>query len=276
VKSEAPPVGKFDPLAYWEQRLRLNFGPGGVGCLGLSEGYNKWLARVRAIVVRRALLSACPDWNGHHVLDIGSGTGFWIEQWRRLGVASVVGSDFATGSVARLRPQWGRTAIHHIDITAHDVPVIGRFDAVSAFDVFFHIVDDAAYGRAWRNVASLLRPRGLFVFTENFLRSAPERQPHLVSRTLAGIERHAFEAGFEILLRRPVFVLMNRPIDSVSPRLLWWWRTLERIVSHEWTGSVVGAGLYPIDVLLTSILRQGPSTELMICQRRADEPITTT
>jgi SAM-dependent methyltransferase len=276
MQSVSPAVVEFDPLSYWEQRLHQNFDPCGVGCLGLSEGYNRWLARVRATVVRRALRSACRDWRGHNVLDVGSGTGFWIEQWRRLGVASVAGSDFTSGSVARLRKRWGHTAIRSIDITAHEFPLAGRFDAVSAIDVFFHIVDDAAYARAWRNVGSLLRPGGLFVFTENFLRNEPERRQHLVSRTLRDIERQASDSAFEILLRRPVFVLMNRPIDSASRPLRRWWRTLERIVSHERAGSVFGAGLYPIDVLLTSILRQGPSTELMICRRRADEPVTTT
>jgi hypothetical protein len=152
----------------------------------------------------------------------------------------------------------------------------GPFDAVSAFDVFFHIVAEAAYARAWRNVASLLGPGGLFLFTENFLRNEPERQQHLVSRTLCEIERHAYDAGFEILSRRPVFVLMNRPIDSSSPSLSWWWRNLERVVSHEWAGSVMGAALYPIDVLLASLLRQGPSTELMICRKREGEDVTTT
>jgi hypothetical protein len=112
------------------------------------------------------------------------------------------------------------------------------------------------------------------VFTENFLRTEPEHREHLVSRTLRDIERHAFDSGFDILLRRPVFILMNRPIDSVSPPLLWWWRTLERIVSRQWAGSVIGAGLYPIEALLTSLLSQGPSTELMVCRRRA-EAITT-
>jgi hypothetical protein len=113
----------------------------------------------------------------------------------------------------------------------------------------------------------LVRPGGLFVLTENFLRNQPERRQHLVSRTLRDIERHVSDTGFEVLARQPVFVLMNRPIDSASPSLLWWWRMLERAVSREWVGSAAGAALYPIEILLTSILRQGPSTELMICRR---------
>jgi SAM-dependent methyltransferase len=201
------------------------------------------------------------------VLDIGSGTGFWIGQWQRLGVRSVAGSDFTTESVARLRERWGGAAIHHFDITSTEVTVPGQFDGVSAFDVLFHIVDDDAYARAWRNVAALLRPGGLFALTENFLRHGPERQAHLVSRTLSDITRCARAAGLEIVDRRPVFVLMNRPVDSTSPSLHRWWRGLERVASREWVGSVVAASLWPLEVLLASLLREGPSTELMICRK---------
>jgi SAM-dependent methyltransferase len=267
VKVKSPAAGRFDPLVYWERRLNRNFGPGGVGCLGLSEAYNRLLYRVRRAAVRRAILSVHSDWHGQRVLDIGSGTGFWIEQWQRIGVGSVVGSDFTTESVARLRERWGDAAIVSLDITGSDVGVPGRFDAVSAFDVLFHIVHDDAYARVWWNVAALLRPGGVFLFTENFLRGQAEHQPHLVSRTLPEIVRYALGAGFEILDRRPVFVLMNRPIDSGSPALRWWWRGLERMARREGIGSVIGHALYPLEVALTSILRQGPSTELMICRK---------
>ena len=47
------------------------------------------------------------------------------------------------------------------------------FDAVSAFDVLFHIVDDAAYGRAFQNIASLLKPGGWFLWSDNFLKANP-------------------------------------------------------------------------------------------------------
>lgn len=267
VQRISPQAETFDPLAYWEDRLHRNFGPVGVGCLGLSEGYNRWLFRVRAAAVRRALLTVRSDWRGQHVLDIGSGTGFWIRQWRRLGAGSVAGSDFTTRSVASLRRRWGETAIYQFDITDRQVRLPGQFDAVSAFDVLFHIVDDIGYARAWENVASLLRRGGLFAFTENFLRDEPERQPHLVSRTLQEISQHVLACGFEILDRRPVFVLMNRPIDSTSPSFHWWWRTLERMATRDGLGSVVGGALWPLEVLLTSTFRQGPSTELMICRK---------
>jgi SAM-dependent methyltransferase len=257
----------FDPRSYWEARLRDNLGPSGVGCLGLANGYNRWLSRVRAVAVRRALRFARPDWRGASVLDIGSGTGYWIEQWRHLGVESVAGSDFTTEAVERLRLRWGANAIHELDVGTDALSVDGPFDGVSAIDVFFHIVDDDAYARAWRNVASLLRPGGLFVLTENLLRDAPERREHLVSRTLADVLGWARDAGFGIVAHRPVFVLMNRPIDSTWRPLHRWWRGLERVASHEWLGYAAGAALFPIEVTMASALHDGPSTEILICRR---------
>jgi SAM-dependent methyltransferase len=262
-------AGAFDPRSYWELRLRNNLGPSGVGCLGLADGYNRWLSRVRALSVRRALRDARPRWEGASVLDIGSGTGFWFRQWERLGVESVAGSDFTTEAVERLRLRWGATAIHQLDITTDALGVAGPFDAVSAIDVFFHIVDDDAYARAWSNVASLLRPGGLFVLTENLLRDAPERLTHLVSRTLADVVGRARDAGFRIVGRRPVFVLMNRPIDSTWPPLHRWWRGLERVAAHDRLGSAVGAALFPIEVTVASALSEGPSTEILVCRRPA-------
>jgi hypothetical protein len=37
-------------------------------------------------------------------------------------------------------------------------------------------------------------------------------------------------------------------------------------------GVVVGAMLYPLELLLVARLQEGPSTELMICRRRSDRP----
>jgi hypothetical protein len=34
-------------------------------------------------------------------------------------------------------------------------------------------------------------------------------------------------------------------------------------------GMVVGAALYPLELLLVTRLKEGPSTELMVCRRRS-------
>jgi hypothetical protein len=66
-----------------------------------------------------------------------------------------------------------------------------------------------------------------------------------------------------------MFFLMNTPVDSQSPSLHRSWRAVSRICfrSHA-AGAVLGALLFPLELLLTGVVREGPSTELVVCRRR--------
>lgn len=90
----------FDPSAYRERRLQP-FDLSVVGHSGLGLRYNRWLYRVRAAVFRRLLrtISLPPD---ARVLDVGSGTGFYIAEWERAGFTDIVGSDLTAIAVERL------------------------------------------------------------------------------------------------------------------------------------------------------------------------------
>jgi SAM-dependent methyltransferase len=207
------------------------------------------------------------NWGDKRVLDIGSGTGFCIQQWKSAGVGQLVGSDFATHAVRRLQRTWPDVPVMRIDITEADLLVDGPFDAISAFDVLFHITDDEAYRRAFKNIGALLRPGGYLLCTENFLHGWEERSGHLTSRDVRQIEATIAEAGLAAVRRLPVFVLMNRPIDSPSRLRQWCWRQVERLAIHEVRGWLAGAALYPIEAALTRVKDEGPSTELMLCRR---------
>jgi SAM-dependent methyltransferase len=253
-------------LAYWERRLADSGSLGAVGWLGLGEPFNAWMYRVRR---RLFLRRVRPLVNAPEVLDIGSGTGFYVERWRELGAKSIVGSDITDTAVERLRARFPEHEFRRLDIGG-DVN-LGRFDAVSAMDMLFHITDDDAYERAFRNLAGLVKPGGLLVFTENFVHGPALTGPHQVSRPLERIESLVRESGFEPLWRRPVFVLMNGPVDSSSRLLRTWWRLLGRVL-QRWpsAGGAVGALLAPVELALASSRREGPSTEMMVCVNKGD------
>jgi len=78
-------TNKFDTKNYWESRLESNYNLKGVGDIGLSESYNKSLYRVRGNVFRYAIRDITLDKAKINVLDIGSGTGFYIKQWLQSG-----------------------------------------------------------------------------------------------------------------------------------------------------------------------------------------------
>jgi hypothetical protein len=128
-------------------------------------------------------------------------------------------------------------------------------------------VDDAAYARAFQNIAALLRPGGWFLWSDNFLRHPTERVAHQVSRSLAESTHVVEAAGFEIIDRVPMFVLMNYPADTTSRLARWGWTAMVAPATMaEPIGWAVGALLYPLERALVRAMKESPSTELMVCR----------
>ena len=288
----APPA-PFDNRQYWESRLRGHFSLAGVGYLRLGRRYNAWMYRVRGgvfdRVVRESGIGRQPGIGNREsgivgtdsrfpnpdsridVLDVGAGTGFYVDRWQRLG-ARVTGLDLTEVAVAELARRFPGCRFIRADIGGprEALPLApDGFDVVSAFDVLFHLVDDAQYARAFENIAALLRPGGWFLWSENFLRHAAERVAHQVSRPLAESARRVEAAGFEIVRRVPMFVLMNYPADTRSRLARWAWTAMVApAMVAEPVGWLLGAALYPVEQALVRVLRESPSTELMVCRKR--------
>lgn len=256
--------------SYWEGRLASHWGLQGVGYLGYGVRYNNWLYAVRREILRRHLLGLSIELSRASVLDIGSGTGFWLEQWQALGVRSLKGTDIAAVAVERLKEAFPELDIAQIDIaeTLDECSRNGEFDVVSAFDVLFHITDDARFNRAIENISTLLKRGGYFFFSDNFVHGTARRTDHQVSRSLNEIEAAIQKSGLKIVRRAPMFVLMNAPIDSSLPWLMPVWRAfLAPVHFVPFLGSVYGAVLYPVELTLTYLMSESPTTEIMICQK---------
>ena len=262
----------FHPRQYWEERLRKSYSLAGVGYLRLGARYNAWMYRVRARVFARVARELREDWRAARVLDVGSGTGFYVDQWHRLGAERVTGLDLTEVAVQRLRTAFPNDTFHRLDIGAmlpENSPVAaGRYDAVSAMDVLFHIVEDAAFDRALSNLAMLLQPGGWLLWSDNFVHHGTERVQHQVSRSLEESQAAVRRAGLEIVRRVPMFVVMNYPADSGSRLARTAWTAAIGPASlAEPIGWAIGAALFPLELALTRAVRESPSTELMICRR---------
>lgn len=249
--------------SYWETRLGDDVPLNSVGYHGLSDAYVAWLYRVR----RRRFLSVMKPFvrPAMRVLDAGSGGGFYVGLWRELGVERITATDLTHASLRALARRFPGIDTAQFDLGGAGLPgAPGSYDAVSCMDVLHHLMDDAAYERAIRNCAQLLRPGGALVFTDNFLHSQEYRGPHHVSRPLAMIERAVREAGLRMKVRKPMFVLMNNPVDSRNPLLKFYWRAMSFASEFAPVGAVTGALLYPAELALTAVLPDGPSTEIAV------------
>lgn len=256
----------YDARRYWDRRLEATWSLQGVGLKHFSTGYNRWLYRVRDRVFRRTVRTMSIDPRGARVLDVGPGTGFYTRRWLRLG-ARVTGVDIADSAVRRLRVQFpGATFVRH-DISEPDPGLPSGYDVVDAFDVLFHIVDDDRYRQAIGNVHALLRDGGYFVFTESCARRRQEPMKHYVRRSLAEIEDVLADTGFDIVSRRPAFVLMLNPFDG-SRRVRRLWRRVSPYMKSDRTGALVGAALYGPELMLTRFRRTSPTTQIVVCRKR--------
>lgn len=260
----------FDAKEYWEGRLTARFDLGSVGDIGLPTTYNDYLYRVRAAVFRRLLVGL--RLGQVNVLDVGSGTGFYVNEWLKAGAKEVMGSDLTVTATQMLRDRLPSCRFAVFDIGG-DLPEELRdrqFDVVSAFDMLFHIVDDERYAAAISNFARLVRPGGRLIFSDNLTDRTIINGPHQISRAESDVVALLTSCGFTREAVRPMFVLMNDPVRSGS-------RVLHKLFGHiyafaargETQGRLIGAALLPIERVLTSICRRGPSTEIFVWRRKA-------
>lgn len=107
-----------------------------------------------------------------------------------------------------------------------------------------------------------------FCFSENFLHRDALRSQHQVSRSLVSIERILQESGFKIVDRIPMFVIMNAPVDTNRRVLTSTWKLIRTTTRKgKFASNFSGCMLYPLELILTSIAKEGPSTELKICKK---------
>ncbi len=264
-------IGQYVPKQYWEERLKSNDGLLGVGYTRLGRRFNGWMYRIRRQVFLREARRAGAA-NAASVLDIGSGTGFYIDCWQELGARQITGLDITSVAVERLAQRYPAHAFHELNIAAPDAPaqINAQFDAISLIDVIYHIVNEDDFHRALANIQALLKPGGVFIFCDFMLHAPPLReQAHVRQRTLNEVQAALDAAGLVIERRVPFFVLMNQPVDSRNPLLKLYWKGLSFTASlHDLLGGALGALLYPLESLLVAALRESPSTELIICRKR--------
>jgi 2-polyprenyl-3-methyl-5-hydroxy-6-metoxy-1,4-benzoquinol methylase len=260
----------FDPDQYWEQRLTDAYTLGSVGWIGLGESFNRWMYAVRKRVFRRVVSESIDDISNVRVLDVGSGTGFYLRAWRELGVRDLNGADLTSTAVTRLRAAFAGTPIHQLDIGGGPEQLPDeQYDIVSVIDVLYHVVDDQRYAQALHNLSRLVKPGGKLILTENCTVET-QNGTHQVSRSRSQIEAVLREAQLVPVLQRPMFFLMNTPIDSRSRIHQRWWSTVVKLSArNEMLGWSLGAAIFPLELALVRLVSTGPSSKIIVCQKKA-------
>lgn len=254
----------------WNQRLGENAGLHGVGCVQYAPAVSQWMYRIRGQLFGRILKELPADPAASSVLDVGSGSGYYLRRWQKWGAGEIFGSDISDVAVTRLRAEFPGIPVVRSDVSALDQTLGERkFDLISCFDVLFHIVNDRDYCAALKAMGHLLRDDGFLLISENMLRASPRASgTYWRSRDRRFIIRALAEAGFEIRQEWPQFILFGSPVDTQSEWPSRIWDRCQRLISKLGLSHPLGALLYPLESLLIRIVRPGPSTKVMLCQKR--------
>lgn len=240
----------YRPAEFWDQRLREQFDLRGTGETGLSLAYNRACYALRRHVLDRALAEAALDPRGHNVLDVGCGTGFFVDYYTSRG-ANVTGLDIAPTSIERLARRFPGARFMLGDVS--ETALAERYDLVNAFDVLYHITDDLRWERAVAHLAGAVAPGGALILTDVFSERGGLAE-HNRMRSLDRYRRIVEQAGLVSGPLYPTHVLLNRELKA--------FRFLNRFP----------ALLYGVDrVLLAGGLGRDASANKLWVSRRAAE-----
>ena len=239
----------YRPREFWEQVLTQHPGLRGTGQPGMSSAYNDACYALRREVLDRALREAGFDPRGRGVLDVGSGRGFFTAYYLQRG-ARVTGIDITSASVTDLSARFPDARFILGDVS--EVALDQRWDLVNAFDVLYHIVDEARFDAALRHLADAVAPGGLLLVTDTFS-ALPGLAAHNRMRPLERYRAILEPAGLTLGARYPTHVLLNSDLGLLRfvNRMPWLLLPLDRALL------ALGAG------------RDRRHNQLLVARRRA-------
>lgn len=263
----------YNAKKYWSKHLKGKLSLSGVGFTGFGESYNEYMYQMKRIVLERAISKYNFDISSMRILDIGCGSGFYVDMWQQKGVKYLTGLDITAISVEELSSKYPNFNFFEADITSPTLITDlnfekNSFDIITAFDVLFHIVDDDKFEQAIKNIRMLCSEHGYIFITDLFPHIRPYVLSHQKSRLLKDYVQILEHNGIEITDRTPVHYLMNAPLDISSGLLqkvllYFWWARIARIV--ERSTHLLGPIFAKLDSVLTKIVKESPSTEMIIC-----------
>ena len=144
------------------------------------------------------------------VLDVGCGTGFFIDWFLRQG-AKVEGLDIARVSVERLEDQFPDARFTRRSIGAKRFPSLGSFHIVNAWDVLCHIVDDETFARALTNIVGCCDEGTQLVLSDRLGAARDEQVTDQIKfRSLATCDAVLERLGFESVRTMPLYRHLNK------------------------------------------------------------------
>ncbi len=210
------------------------------------------------------------DWpiKDRAVLDVGCGTGYFIDYWTRRQASPIMGVDLAEVSIDNLKSRYPDARFACADLSDPELKLHGSYDYISIFDVLYHIVDDGKFALAAGNLAKVCRPGSKVFVTDLFGSRTVSLVKHCRNRSLGLYEKIFSEHGFKLIDIKPLFYMLMPPTAVANGFLRWLgvlaWEAVTFAGRWELPGRLLGRLLYGFDAALRKVFRRSPSGQLAV------------
>jgi 2-polyprenyl-3-methyl-5-hydroxy-6-metoxy-1,4-benzoquinol methylase len=215
---------KYKPDEFWEEKFSTNFNLKAVGTDDFNEFYNKWLYKSKVSAFEMMVKKNGITIEGTKVLDIGCGTGFWIEYLVEKGADFVYGIDITKKSINKLKERYPNLEFKKVDFGKEGIDLGRKFDLAIAIDVIYHNIDDSSFYNIIDNVAKHLKKGGKWILTGHFCSQPHQKAKHVKARPLKTYEKAFHDHNLKIEDVLPIYFLMNRTFskkyDYITPKFL--------------------------------------------------------
>ena len=187
----------FDAGAYWQERVGAGSDLAVVGHRAMGPAYNGEIY-ARRIDALESMLARHVRKPLHQlrVLDIGCGSGYYTRFWQSHGVHDYVGLDISARTIEHLSglyPDYDFICADAAEPLPDAFASVDRFDVITVFDVFYHIVDSRRVESAIANIAGMVADDGLLFVMDQLCKRDYQVSKHVIYR--------ARDAYFEIFER---------------------------------------------------------------------------
>jgi SAM-dependent methyltransferase len=200
----------LDSRRFWEDRLRTNPNLRGTGHRSFDLTYNKWLYQAQWDCLDQLLEKHKIKLAGRSVLDVGSGTGFYIKYYAEHGAVPIFGMDITETSAQYLRKYYPSSFFLTCDVAGNALPLRRGFHLISAMSILYHIIEDSRFERSLHNLCQQLEGGGYLLLTDTFSRSLLPTAGHARFRTLDMYRSVFAQHEISIIEMMPIYYLLNR------------------------------------------------------------------
>jgi SAM-dependent methyltransferase len=261
---------EYNPERFWQGRLERKFSLAGVGLRRRGENFNRWVYRARLDRLKEVLSRHKIEVAGKRILEMGCGTGYYIDFWHSLAPSFVMGIDIATKSVEELDRRYPYYVFRKADIS-QPLSYSGEgFDIITAFDILFHIVDETGFEAAIANIRAYAGEGAYILLTDVFGQRSAFIRKHHFSRSYQRYKDVLTSNGLEIQDMYPQLFILGAPIAVpnryLGHALLGLWSLFTYPTLIEPIGQLMGAFFYAMDRRMAQRLSSTSSTKIMVCR----------